>query len=79
MEARVESQELRGRVHGPAGQDEESVEWPEGFRVRTEEFKDDSDGVDDAAEGAEEEAPIIEAAFAFEDAVDAQVDVEREV
>ena len=44
-----------------------------------EELHDDGDGVDEAAPGSEQHAPVVETAFSFEFAVDAQVDVKKEV
>ena len=79
VQSGIEDQELRGRVNGPAEEDEEGVERPEGLGVRDEEFDDDGDGVDEAAPGPEQHAPVVEALFSVEFAVDAQVDVEEEV
>ena len=44
-----------------------------------EEFHDNSDRVDEAAPGAKQHAPVVEALFSCEDTVDAQVDVDEEV
>lgn len=79
MQSGIQDHQLRGRVDRPAEEDEERVERPKGFGVVDEEFHDDGDGVDEAAPGPEQHAPVVEAPFALEDAVDAQVDVEEEV
>ena len=79
MHSGIKDQELRGRVNRPAEEDEEGVERPEGLGVVDEEFHDDGDGVDEAAPGSEQHAPVVEALFSGEYAVDAQVDVEEEV
>ena len=79
VQSGIEDKKLRGRVDGPAEEDEEGVEWPEGLGVRDEELDDDGDGVDEAAPGSEQHAPVVEALFSVEFAVDAQVDVEEEV
>ena len=79
VQSGIEDQELRGRVDGPAEEDEEGVERPEGLRVVDEELDDDGDGVDEAAPGPEQHAPVVEALFSVEFAVDALVDVEEEV
>ena len=79
MQSGIEDQELRGRVDRPAEEDEEGVERPEGLGVVDEELHHDGDGVDEAAPGSEQHAPVVEAAFSFEFAVDTQVDVEEEV
>ena len=79
MQSGIEDQELRGRVDGPAEEDEERVERPEGLGVLDEELDDDGDGIEEAAPCSEQHAPVVEAPFAFEGAVDAQVDVEEEV
>ena len=79
MQSGIEDQELRGRVDGPAEEDEEGVERPEGLGVMDEELDDDGDGVDEAAPGSEQHAPVVEALFSVEFAVDALVDVEEEV
>ena len=70
---------MRGRVYRPPQKDEEGVKRPQVFGVVEEEFQDDGDGVDEAATCAEEHAPVVEALFSVEDAVDAEVDVEEEV
>ena len=53
VQSRVEDQKLRGGIYGPAAQDEEGVERPEGSGVGDEESQDDGNGVDEAAPGSE--------------------------
>ena len=79
VESRIEDQELRGGVHGPAEQDEESVERPEGFGTGKEESQDDGDVIDDAAPASNNHAPVVETLLSFEYPVDAEVDVDEEV
>ena len=41
--------------------------------------QDDGDGIDDAAPSPEDHTPVVETLLSFEDAVDAEVDVDEEV
>ena len=79
MQSGIEDQKLRGRVYRPAEEDEEGVERPEGLGIVDEEFDDDGDGVDKAAPGSEQHAPVVEAPFYFEPAVNVQVHVQEQV
>ena len=79
MQSGIEDQKLRGRVYRPAEEDEEGVERPEALGIVDEEFDDDGNGVEEAAPGSEQHAPVVEAPFCFDLAVNVQVHVQEQV